>query len=143
MSHSDHVLDELEQLTLYHYDHFRRLGTRLKSCLDYLGVARRLWRGFQLNGYISPDDTFPADHLRKHLFNLTETQIRNYVVEMVKGAHSARPLSHQEWSSLKRRNMVGAYRSVPKELLLKMLKKFKLDFELFQYDKKPKDIFGE
>ncbi|XP_076461805.1 carbohydrate sulfotransferase 11-like [Babylonia areolata] len=141
LTHSTHVLDELQQLTAYHFQHVQRKG--FSACLDYLGVARRLWRAFQLNGYIPTDLAFPEPFLESPLRKATRQEAESHVMERVRAAHSASPLGHQEWSALKRRHLVEVYRSVPRELLLRVQQRFSMDFQLFRYDEQPSDLFGE
>ena len=73
MTHEDHVLDEMKILTEYH---FRLWKSRinLHRCLDALGVAKHIWRAFQLNAYIPIEEEFPAkilyEKVRKDYLNV-------------------------------------------------------------------------
>ena len=140
LSHSSHVTDEVKLLVDYH---FRLWAGRrgLHACLDRLGLARRLWRGFQLNGYLPVTSPFPERLLTRQLNDVTMFAARDRFVERVLAVSSASSLSRPEWRALRRRTMTEAYRTVPRELLELVQERFRLDFELFQYDPAPSDLF--
>ena len=125
--------------------HFRLWANRrrLHACLDRVGLARRLWRGFQLNGYLPATSLFPERLLARQLNDVTMFAARDRFVKHALAVSSASSLSRSEWWALRRRTMAEAYRKVPRELLQLVQKRFSLDFELFQYDPAPSDLFGK
>jgi hypothetical protein len=68
-------------------------------------------------------------------------EIQDHVMAAIRDAHSSFSLSREEFSALRKRVLVEAYRCVPRKLLLEVQALFDLDFELFEYDKEPEDIF--
>ncbi|XP_025080192.1 carbohydrate sulfotransferase 10-like isoform X2 [Pomacea canaliculata] len=140
LDHASHVQDELQLLTRYH---FRMLEQRplLRACLDDVSLARRLWRAFQLNGYIAPGRGFPAELLTRELQGATPSQSAALVTSLVTAAATDSAFGHAQWAAVRHRHMVAAYRAVSKDLLAAMQERFALDFDLFQYDREPADIF--
>ena len=49
--------------------------------------------------------------------------------------------SLRELSSARRQNMADGYRTVSKRIMNSVLARFRLDFELFRYEPKPRDLF--
>ncbi|KAK7474592.1 hypothetical protein BaRGS_00034176, partial [Batillaria attramentaria] len=140
-SHAGHVTNELQTILDYHMHLWPRRQDKLHNCLDILGMGRRLWLAFQYNGYIPLTTSFPEQVLKTELINVTIVEARDRVLGHVNAAASKERLSESEWVDLRRRIMVSAYRAVPRELLELVQKRFKWDFELFDYDPEPVDIF--
>ena len=69
-------------------------------------------------------------------------EIQKHVLEELRAGHSRSKLNKREYSALKRKIMVDAYKSVPTQLLLEVKERFKYDFDLFDYDPEPEDIFS-
>ncbi|XP_070173682.1 uncharacterized protein [Littorina saxatilis] len=137
---SSHVMDEVKLLADYHFRLWDRRQA-LKACLDRVGLARRLWRAFQLNGYIPNSEPYPEKLLTDQLNEFTLSEARDIFTNHVISVSSASSLSRLEWLALRRRTMMAAYREVPIELLKLVQERFKLDFELFQYNPAPGELF--
>ena len=138
-----HVEDEVRQLVDYH---FRLWGRRraLRVCLDRVGLARRLWLAFQLNGYLPLAAPFPARLLARSpgfSHQATTLAARERFAELVLGAWSAWSPGEAEWRALRRRTMAAAFGEVPRPLVARVRERFRLDFELFQFDPAPADLF--
>ncbi|KAL8573688.1 hypothetical protein ACOMHN_018963 [Nucella lapillus] len=142
ISHSAHVKDEIQLLVDYHFRLWEH-RLELQACLGLISLARRLWRSFQLNGYLPQTSVFPQEVLTHQFNHVPVLAARDLFTEYVISVSSALPLNHSEWLSLRRRTMVGAYRTVPRHLLEMVQDRFRLDFQLFQYDPSPEDLFGD
>ncbi|KAK7088002.1 hypothetical protein V1264_021981 [Littorina saxatilis] len=140
--HESHVQDELQLLTAYHYQLWKE-RPKLHACLDKVGLARRLWAAFQLNGYIPLDSPFPAQMMTSQMRDVTWQEAQERVTKQVMEAHAGSALDNSKWSAFRRKVMVAAYRSVPRDMLFGIQETFKLDFQLSQYDTQPNDIFKE
>ncbi|KAL8567231.1 hypothetical protein ACOMHN_046641 [Nucella lapillus] len=141
ISHSAHVKDEIQLLVDYHF-RLWELRSELQACLGLVSLARRLWRSFQLSGYLPQGCVFPEETLKGELLHVPVFVARDAFTEHVISVSSDRRVSHSEWLRLRRRNMVEMYRTVPRHLLELVQDRFFWDFHLFQYDPSPQDLFG-
>ncbi|XP_076453591.1 carbohydrate sulfotransferase 10-like [Babylonia areolata] len=142
LSHSGHVRDEIQLLVDYHFRLWEHRW-ELQACLDQVSVAHRLWRSFQLNGYLPQTSVFPREMLTRRLNHVPLLAARDLFTRYVISVSSAWPLNHSEWLNLRRTTMAEAYRSVPQYLLHLVQDRFRLDFQLFQYDSAPRDFFRQ
>ena len=107
------------------------------SCDNKTLICEKLWKVFQLNGYIGFKVPFPSS-----LYNITNRHIleKEFIKHAIK-AHQAGKRLHYSWRKQKRQSLVEAYRGLPPEVLQEFQKAYTTDFELFGYDKQPYDIY--
>ena len=113
--------------------------TKLKpGCNNKTLICEKLWHVFQMNGYIGFDIPFPL-----HLYKITDpgTLVKDFIETVIKKHENGKPY-HEIWKNQKRESLVSAYKAIPRDKLKLVQNIFKKDFEIFDYDKEPPDIFG-
>ena len=93
---------------------------------------------FQINGYIGFEIPFPS-----HLSQITDTELleKNFI-ESADEAYKNGTAFHEQWRRQKRESLVSAFRALSMDSLKAFQVKYKTDFEMFDYEKEPADIFG-
>ncbi|KAL3866584.1 hypothetical protein ACJMK2_043871 [Sinanodonta woodiana] len=132
---ADHVTEELKTLITYNF----KLKTHLLSgCFHELDVARRLWLAFQINGYIPSEVNFPKAEIMK-VRHLNETEA--VFAKLVLNQYTSSKKSSTEWKEQRKRYFVSAYQNVPLSLLEDVRDVFQLDFDIFNYESEPEELF--
>lgn len=134
----DRVTEEVKMLIDYNFDipDFIIKVFRLPAyCFDNFDIARRLWRVFQLNGYIGETMAFPEDTVKMAKSRSEYKAVLKQMVFDCRKGVDTNTLS--VWKSQRTRSMQGAYRLLPEELLQKFQTVYEIDFEMFQYEKRP------
>lgn len=138
VSYSISVVDEVTMLIKYNFD-LVDLGRQSKRiCYDRTAVAEKLWKSFQFNGYISKDIPFPINSVQNignssHIAKVFQDK----VVETIQEQN----VTADELKKQRRESLIKAYKHLPVLDLKSIPIVFQPDFELFDYDKYPKDIF--
>ena len=104
---------------------YEKLSQKIdKTCLKWKDIAKKLWKSFQIQGYIRDSSDFPEEG--KYL---TAIQLISAIRKELK----INPLTHEE--SIKQRNkaLIKAYSDVDAKYIQKIREFYSLDFELFQY----------
>lgn len=127
-----HVRDEIDILTDFNFDLLRNIPP---ECVTAGQLSHLLWAAFQLNGYLSPfrnasvlgEGELDRDAFKRAVFGQQEQHWEE--IQQAAGVY-------------RRRSVVEAYRALPLELLYKFVDVYRMDFEYFDYDKRPLDIFS-
>ena len=126
----------LHEMKMLINDNFNEIRSYFfKGCINSTGLAWRLWKAFQINGYLPRNVSFP---LRPGQ-SVTMTQFRDLVFSTYR--HTG-VTSKQFWRDQKTRAFVDAYREVPDRVLEKVRKVFDADFRLFDYDPYPELVYS-
>ena len=135
VSYSIDVKEEVNMLIKYNFDLERHVQAK---CYDRTIVAQRLWKAFQFNGYISKNTDVPQTYIQTISNNSDVSQLfQELVLKTIKAQNVVRATLRQQ----KRESLVEAYKQVPLSDLKMIPKLFQPDFELFEYEKYPKEIF--
>ena len=110
------------------------------NCTTRAYITERLWKSFQINGYISKDIPLPSSCIPR-LSNCTSAKAKAIFEEEVVRAINESAFDKQMLRLQKRSFLVEAYKQLPVELLWEIPIQFQQDFEIFGYDKQPKDIY--
>ena len=113
--------------------------TKIDSiCNNKTLICERLWKAFQINGYIGFKINFPL-----HLSKLNDPNVlAKEFIDIAIKAHVNGKSSHGLWKMQRRESLVNAYRAISTETLNALIDMYMKDFEMFDYDKHPADIFG-
>ncbi|ESO92755.1 hypothetical protein LOTGIDRAFT_162235 [Lottia gigantea] len=129
------VLDELKMLINYN---FQLLGGKISKCINALELCKRLWKVFQINGYISAETPFPEIFELKPS-SLNKQHFMSSIVKAVdKNQNSAADQKQQKLVA-----METAYQMLPKSLLRMIPYIYENDFRLFGYDPYPYNLFKD
>lgn len=142
-SNNDHSLEEIRTLTAYNFDvaHFWLKSGVKDTCKNVLLIAERIWKTFQMNGYIGDDYTFPQTEIK---YMSERGNIRDYLTEKLTAVrNSASDEDKKAWKEQRNLYLRQAYKNVPLSLRHRIRKVFELDFELFGYDPEPEYVFPE
>ena len=120
------------------YLELRKFG-RKPQCKNVTLICERLWKVFQMNGYIGLEIPFPL-HLLHTVRN--ESDIKQTFISHAISEHESGHALHELWKRQRRQSLVRAYKTLPTDLLRQFQAVYKKDFELFGYTKAPKDIFS-
>lgn len=97
-------------------------------CLTFMQICRRLWKSFQIQGYISDLISFPADSFR----NLNFSNVSAFLNIYLKG--SQKILMTEVMKKLQRKKHLSmAYESINRETIKNITRKYRADFELYGY----------
>ncbi|XP_052788584.1 uncharacterized protein LOC128223345 [Mya arenaria] len=133
---SDRILTEVNSLVDYNLDFKDWLGIDMPDeCFSFIDVSRRLWKVFQLNGYIGDEVHFPEkqfEHLKDKASYKNELKFIIFELRKKAGMEML-----NKWKQQKQRSMHEAYKTLPASLLEKFTTMFSYDFDLFQYERHP------
>jgi hypothetical protein len=104
---------------------YEKLSQKIeKTCLTWNDIAKKLWKSFQIQGYIRDSSKFPAKGKYSRAADL---------ISVIRKEIKLRPLTHDE--SVKQRNkaLIKAYSDVDVSYIRKIRDNYSLDFEFFQY----------
>lgn len=129
LTHYEHVYNEIEMLTKYNF----KLPIPLKpSCLTDNVIAEKLWKAFQFNGYIHRDIEIPLEDMVKDGFAKNASGV--FLQHVIKKLNYQK-LSKMSVKNQKRMFLKEAYANISLDVLVKIEDIYKLDFELFGYNK--------
>ena len=128
------VVNEIKTLS----ENYLNLKKLSSICNNKTLICEKLWQVFQINGYIGFEISFPS-----HLSKLKEPGmlVKEFIETAIK-THESGKSYHAIWKAQKRESLVKAYRAIPKGTLKAVKGIYKKDFEIFDYDNEPTDIFG-
>lgn len=135
VSYSVRVDEEINMLVKYNFDLEKSIK---KICYNRTVVAQRLWKAFQINGYISKDNPFPSVFM-KEIIN--STNIAELFQEKVLETIGKQTVDKTKLKQQKRDFLAQAYNEIPLVERAMIPRLYQQDFELFKYDKYPRDIF--
>ncbi|XP_048245494.1 carbohydrate sulfotransferase 11-like [Haliotis rufescens] len=138
-SHQDHVENEMRMLISYHFELQSRRNIN-KKCLTTTALTGRLWRAFQLNGYISLEEEFPEPRVRALLDGLSIPQARDEITRLLVDYHRDGSTS---WKKERKSVLVNAFKQIPLGLREEISHRYKHDFDLYDYEPYPAEIFPE
>lgn len=119
--------NRVEVVTLI--ENYFPMGRRYPGCIDSNEIARRLWKAFQLTGYINMKSEFKFSGNSE----LSELQFREMVLDEI--ASDKRSLT--EFKEQRNRAMTDAYKPFESTLIEAIRNYYILDFELFGYESHP------
>lgn len=100
------------------------------NCTNTTDVARRLWRAFQINGYLPRSAKFPwAGRTRVEAGELKVLVLKTY--------RERQPRNKSFWKAQKEQEMAEAYRDVSDCVMEKLRTLYAADFAMFDYDPLP------
>ena len=107
------------------------------KCIGAFGGIKRMWRAFQIQGYIDENIELPIG-----LYNETrDFADENLLLKNIFDVIDRHPMSRENMKVQRHKAMVQAYREVNETVLHNIQKVFKPDFQLFGYsDELPVDI---
>lgn len=104
------------------------------KCMDWKEALQRVWRKLQMRGLIELDKKFPLTRTAADKVNRTE------FLEMATQAwKTSDPVKLKKQ---KKDVFIEMYRSVPINVLLKLVKTYRVDFSLYDYEQYPDEIFN-
>ena len=129
------AIDEMKSLS----EDYLNLGSyKLRGvCNNKTLICQRLWKVFQINGYIGFEIDFPSE-----LYDITDSKKleKEFIAKAIEtyrnGASFRDKLKRQ-----RRESLVNAFRSLSNETLNDFKAMYKTDFEMFNYDEEPADIY--
>ncbi|XP_041374758.1 uncharacterized protein LOC121387646 [Gigantopelta aegis] len=122
-----YVEHELAMLTEYNFGLFQ--FPYCGRCMNRADVAKRLWKAFQINGYLPNDAKLPLEHLK----NITTDRFLDIAMK----TYRERPSSPAQMKRQKKKALIDAYRSVPQNIMDKLKSIYATDFLMFDYDPDP------
>lgn len=137
----DRSLEEMKMLTYYNFNgQDRWIKNRSKpECFVQLDIAKRIWKAFQINGYLGDNFEFPEEGVK----NIDSRDgVRDYLVNCFTEICSHTNATEREkWKSQRKKYLKKAYLDVPVDIRGRIRDAFKIDFELFGYEKEPDFVF--
>ena len=129
------VENEIKTLTEDHVNIVKLIS--YSKCVDALFVYERLWKVFQLNGYISFNVQMPL-----HLSSIRRPDaLKQEFISQAVNAHHDGMRYGKLSKNQKYQSLVRAYRRLPLDLLKAVQETFRIDFELFDYSKQPDGFY--
>lgn len=132
--HEKHVYEEVDMLIDYNFQLLN--GKFYRNCTNSTDIAQRLWRTFQINGYLPNEMSFPAPASSE----INVTHFKDLVHEAFKKRPSK---SRAEWRQQREQAMADAFRQLPRPVLEKLADLYRHDFQMFEYDARPALLFGD
>ncbi|XP_059166249.1 carbohydrate sulfotransferase 11-like [Physella acuta] len=122
----NYTITELKSISSNYY--FIYDNEKLERCLSKKDLARRMWLVFQHNGHIKTSTPFPEG-----LSDYTNTTMESVLTDLV----LTDPIGKDESHAQRRASLVQAYNGVEPRLIRAIQEKFRIDFEMFDYDIRP------
>ena len=131
--HEQHVYQEMDILITYNFQVLK--SKHYTNCTNATDLSRRLWKTFQINGYLPTEMDFPDPGpagINASLFQA-----------LAHKAYKTRPVkSPTEWKQQRVKAMQDAFKDISSMTLEKIKHIYKDDFELYGYDPEPAVIFA-
>jgi hypothetical protein len=108
------------------------------SCLTWKNIAKKLWKSFQIQGYIRDRSNFPETKYE----NSDDYKSAEYLIKVIMQEVDAKPLTHQEKMEQRNNALMKAYSGVNKKYLREIQDRYAMDFNLFQYGTNLKDALS-
>lgn len=105
-----------------------------QNCTNSTDLAIRLWKAFQINGYLPNSIEFPWAKNRL----VKQSDLKNLALRMFE---QRQPSSKRYWTAQKEQALIEAYSKVPDVLMERVRKMYDVDFTMFQYDPYPDILY--
>lgn len=126
----------LHEMSMLINDNFYEIKhSFFRGCINNTELASRLWKAFQINGYLPRNVSLPLRPGQE----VTRRQFQNIVFSTYKHSEGT---SKEFWRDQKTRAFVEAYREVPDAVLERVTKVYYMDFRLFDYDPYPELLYS-
>ena len=104
-----------------------------RGCMNSTMIAERVWKSFQIQGYLRDGLPFPSDIID------TENKANNtkFLTEVILRTIKESPLTPDESKSQRRRALEAAYEYISEKTIMHIQAIYKQDFELFDYPLDP------
>lgn len=135
--HSKNTETAISSIVKTVYDKFSSYIQR-GSCLTWKNIAKKLWKSFQVQGYIRDTSAFPEDKYS----NADDYKNATYLMKVIMQEVNTKPLKHDAKLAQRNKALLKAYSGVSKKYLLEIQERYAMDFDLFQYGTKLKDAFS-
>ena len=133
--HNHHVEDSVSGIveTIERYTKMKKI---VRDCFGYLEVEERLWRSFQIQGYISNTIPFPKQELKNKISAIGKT---NYdaLTDVILKTIQKHPLTSTESKQQRKRALVDAFSSFSPDTIRGIQEVYYQDFVLYNYDMQP------
>lgn len=137
ISHWDYSLLAIKDMCLTIFMHFR--GRKPKKCYQREALLQKIFISFQIQGYIREDAHFDLNR-----FGDLKSMNINKIIEVFQNIYREYPvLNRYDWKEQRQAFMKKAYKFVDREILKEIKKYYNLDFQIFNYDPEPEEIFGK
>lgn len=103
----------------------------IKRCISQREAVKRLWKAFQIQGFISSSVDIPQEIVDTNTFR------KDKFTEAVLNAVEHKPLTSSESRKQRQDYLAEAYRGISEETLLAIQQIYYLDFALFNYPFSP------
>lgn len=103
----------------------------VKNCIDKSEVLQRLWKSFQIQGFINRNIEYPEEQLHVQTFN--QQNVSNYIL----GAISQKPMTSSANRNQREFFLKQAYGAIPLDVIAAIQDIYYLDFLLFNYSVSP------
>ncbi|XP_061164449.1 carbohydrate sulfotransferase 10-like [Saccostrea echinata] len=101
---------------------------KIAPCLTYLQFSKRLWKSFQIQGYISDSVSFPVRKFKSLNFDNVEGTVRAYLEGSKKDI-----LQETKKKVQRQRYLARAFSTLKSRTIQNIQKAYKNDFDLFGY----------
>ena len=135
---SNVIENEITTLSEYYLDLSEQRSQLDPGCYSKTLVCRRLWKVFQINGYIGNELDFPESQVS---CSMDWKSCKESFISTVLRSRDNGSANHSVWMSQRRQSLINAYKELPRKLLESFQETYAKDFELFGYDNRPEDIF--
>lgn len=126
---SERMNEEVETLVTYNFDLVNQLP---RGCVKEHDLARRLWKTFQINGYIPENSIYS--------FNASQPINREEFKQLLRETIRNNFISKEEWKIRRNTALSQAFAELSADLLINIRKVYDIDIQLFGYDPLPKDL---
>lgn len=110
----------------------RLLLKQVYLCISHSEVAQRLWKAFQIQGFIHDQSRIPEVFLSPK-FRFNKREVSKIILETIK----EKPLTLRESARQRERHLREAYANLPANIVQGIRDVYQLDFTLFDYSDLP------
>ncbi|XP_053387271.1 carbohydrate sulfotransferase 11-like [Mercenaria mercenaria] len=123
--HNNRIEDSVISIVETFYDKVK------KACIDTYSVSKRLWKSFQVQGFLKHELSFPDKEFAHKL--LRSQLMKDVVIDYI----NRYPMTSQERNYQRHKALVEAYANIKEETLKGIQKLYEVDFKMFGYDINP------
>ena len=116
-----------------------QLNSGRRFCVSDIEIVKRLWKSFQIQGYLRDDIPFPFD-----IINTEQKAINvSLIEEVVMARIRENPMTSEERKLQRRRALEMAYQDIEVKTIKGIQEVYKPDFLFFDYSIEPPSVKGK
>ena len=118
---------------------YKKFSSVIKSdsCLSWKEMAKKLWKSFQIQGYINNSSDFPEKEYKKQ----KDYSSSEYLIQVIMKEVNRNPMTHKEKVRQRNNALLKAYENIDTKYIRMIQERYAMDFDMFSYSTDLKESF--